>query len=187
MGLDMYLSATKYVSGYSFKGDKNMNEYKHLVTRYGVESFVDPDTPSGAVEFTVGYWRKANQIHKWFVDNVQNGEDDCKSYYVGREQLKELRDLCKKVLESTELVPGEIHNGTIYNAEHPLGEMQIEPGKVLKNPAVAQELLPPQEGFFFGGYDYDEWYWEWLEETVKIIDRVLRMDKNWEFEYRSSW
>ena len=25
----------------------------------------------------VGYWRKANAIHGWFVRNVQNGKDDC--------------------------------------------------------------------------------------------------------------
>lgn len=24
----------------------------------------------------IGYWRKANHIHKWFVDKVQGGDDD---------------------------------------------------------------------------------------------------------------
>ena len=37
----------------------------------------------------VGYWRKANQIHKWFVDNVQDGVDDCGEYKVTKEQLIE--------------------------------------------------------------------------------------------------
>ena len=31
-----------------------------------------------------GYWRKANQIHKWFVDNVQGGIDDCRPYPVSQ-------------------------------------------------------------------------------------------------------
>lgn len=44
------------------------------------------------------YWRKANQIHNWFVQNVQNGEDDCQAYRVSTEQLQELRDLCEEVL-----------------------------------------------------------------------------------------
>ena len=44
------------------------------------------------------YWRKANAIHKWFVDNVQNGEDDCKEYVVYPGQLVELRDACKGVI-----------------------------------------------------------------------------------------
>jgi hypothetical protein len=38
----------------------------------------------------VMYWRKANQIHKWFVDNVQDGVDDCKEYWVSEEKLQEL-------------------------------------------------------------------------------------------------
>ena len=41
------------------------------------------------------YWRKANAIHKWFVENVQEGVDDCGEYEVTVEQLTELRDLCK--------------------------------------------------------------------------------------------
>ena len=44
------------------------------------------------------YWRKANAIHKWFVDNVQNGVDECEEHYVSREQLTELRDLVLEVL-----------------------------------------------------------------------------------------
>ncbi len=55
----------------------------------------------------VMYWRKANHIHGWFVDNVQQGRDECQESYVETDQLKELRDLCKKVLETknTDLFP----------------------------------------------------------------------------------
>lgn len=42
------------------------------------------------------YWRKENHIHNWFVNNIQNGEDDCGKYQVTREQLRELIDLCKR-------------------------------------------------------------------------------------------
>lgn len=52
----------------------------------------------------VGYWRKENAIHKWFVENVQNGVDDC--YYhteVTREHLDELRDVCHQVLCNPDL------------------------------------------------------------------------------------
>jgi hypothetical protein len=45
------------------------------------------------------YWRKANQIHAWFVKNCQEGEDDCGHYYVGREQLQELRELILQALK----------------------------------------------------------------------------------------
>ena len=38
------------------------------------------------------YWRKANQIHGWFVKNVQNDNDDCGLYEVSIDQIKKLRD-----------------------------------------------------------------------------------------------
>lgn len=53
-----------------------------------------------AVTVELIYWRKANAIHKWFVDNVQNGEDDCNSYYVTHGDLESLRETILKVLES---------------------------------------------------------------------------------------
>ena len=52
------------------------------------------------VEEEVMYWRKANQIHNWFVNNVQDGKDDCGSYYVSFEQIKELYYLVQRVRES---------------------------------------------------------------------------------------
>ena len=55
------------------------------------------------VVFIVAEWRKDNQIHKWFVDNVQDGVDDCKYYYVSREKIQQLIRLCVKVLENKEL------------------------------------------------------------------------------------
>ena len=35
-------------------------------------------------------WRKANAIHRWFVENVQQEEDDCGVYEVTYDQLKRL-------------------------------------------------------------------------------------------------
>lgn len=45
----------------------------------------------------VGYWRKANAIHRWFVENVQKGDDDCRAYDVDREQLEALLKLCTNI------------------------------------------------------------------------------------------
>lgn len=46
------------------------------------------------------YWRKANHIHQWFVQNVQNGVDDCGDYPVSVEKLKELLEKCMQVLKN---------------------------------------------------------------------------------------
>lgn len=41
-------------------------------------------------------------IHHWFVENVQDGYDDCKTYEVSDTQLLELIDTCKDVLQNPE-------------------------------------------------------------------------------------
>jgi hypothetical protein len=136
---------------------------------------------------TVAYWRKANQIHNWFVENVQDGNDDCKDYYVSRKQLEELRDTCKAVLLSAKLVAGKVVNGQTVTKEGGLQDI-VEEGETIEDPSVAQKLLPTQRGFFFGNTDYNHWYVEDLKQTVEQIDAaLLRFGEGWEFEYQSSW
>jgi hypothetical protein len=54
--------------------------------------------PDGyAIAWTAFYWRKANAIHRWFVDFVQDGVDDCDRYAVHPELAAELVDRCEKV------------------------------------------------------------------------------------------
>lgn len=104
MGLDMYLNAKRYLSDYRDADapakDAILQQFPELNAYLEEESEANPVT---GVVARVGYWRKANQIHSWFVQNVQNGEDDCKSYYVGREQLQELKTLCERVLADNSL------------------------------------------------------------------------------------
>ncbi len=136
----------------------------------------------------VGYWRKANQIHNWFVENIQNGEDDC-SYHreVTKEDLEELLDVCHEVLCNCELVDGEICNGYTYDDGNRVPIMAE--GKYVKDPSVAEMLLPSSSGFFFGGTDYDEYYVEDLRNTMDIITQILETtDFDTEMIYYiSSW
>ncbi len=51
------------------------------------------------IEEEIYSWRKANHIHKFFVDNVQEGVDNCDKYYVEQSVLLDLRDRCKLILK----------------------------------------------------------------------------------------
>lgn len=97
MGLDMYLSVQKYVSGYAFQDD-NQAQFKKCLRALGLSTKdISKDAPSMTVRVNVMYWRKANEIHNWFVTNVQNGVDECQPSHVSREKLTELLETCKKV------------------------------------------------------------------------------------------
>jgi len=148
MGLDMYLTKKVYVGA----------NYKHNKITGSIDLQTDgkpiPVNLNAVVyiEEIAGCWRKANAIHRWFVENVQNGEDNCKKYYVSEEDME---NLLKSV-----------------NA-------------VLKDHSLAPVLLPTASGFFFGKTDYDEYYFQDLEETQKILTQALSQDG--EYYYRSSW
>jgi len=155
------------------------------------DELLPPDGNFNAVVISrdVAYWRKANQIHSWFVAKVQNGVDDCGNYDVSREQLEELRDTCLKVLGGINLVDGTINNGWSYS--NGVREAITEKGKVVANPDLAKQLLPTQEGFFFGGTDYDEYYVGDLKNTIEQLDRIFAWadanDADLDFQYHSSW
>lgn len=52
----------------------------------------------------IGYWRKANAIHRFFVDKVQDGIDDCEFHReVTEEDLEELINTCHEVLDNPNL------------------------------------------------------------------------------------
>lgn len=50
--------------------------------------------------------------------------------------------------------------------------------QVLADREIAEELLPTCDGFFFGESDYDEYYFEDLQETVQIIDELEKHEMN---------
>ena len=160
MGLDQYLYAKQYLSPSERIGTERNEKYKAVISAMQAETLVDKELPSAEVALKVGYWRKENAIHQWFVNNVQSGEDDCREYMVEREQLETLKAVCETVILDHQLTGTD---------------------------DLAKSALPTQSGFFFGGTEYDHWYYEGLENTISIIDNCLKMENTWDFYYQSSW
>jgi hypothetical protein len=148
MGLDMYVTAEKYLW--------ELEEDEHEVICNKIQKAFGVDMKVKSVEFDAMYWRKANAIHKWFVDNVQDGVDDCRRHYFKFSDLLKLRMLCDQVL---------------------------------KNRHLADKLLPTQEGFFFGHYEYDEYYFGSIQDTIKMIDGLKQIGHidSFDLYYQSSW
>lgn len=137
------------------------------------------------IEIEVGYWRKANAIHRWFVDNVQNGVDECQESWVSRDKLKDLLGVCRAVMDGIHLVDGKIISG--YRYEDGKQVAMLDDGKVVANIEIAEELLPTQGGFFFGDTSYDEYYFKDIEHTIEVIEKALKLPPNWDFYYQASW
>lgn len=184
MGLDMYLTRRYYVKNWDFMKP----EEKTIITVQkgdGSPYPINIDKITNLITEEI-YWRKANAIHKWFVENVQDGEDDCKEYYVSREQLQKLLETVNTVVQSVALVDSKITNGYTFTDGKKIPI--LEDGKTIKDSAVAAELLPTGSGFFFGGTDYDEYYVEDLLHTKRELERILaEPESDGEFYYHSSW
>jgi len=161
MGLDMYLSGSRYISSYN-----PMPEETVLVeaVREGL-NLPECETPLASVETTIIQWRKANAIHKWFVDNCQEGEDKN----------------CERT--SIELPALELLHGTLAQLlDH--------------DESKATLLLPPCAGFFFGGTELDECYWNEVDRTHAVLgewidfikkDLLRKNSWGWDLYYQSSW
>jgi hypothetical protein len=99
MGLDMYLSVDLYLSHWPH----NEGELEYRKATAVIEA-LNPTVQmyDGGCGVTVKYpvlvWRKANQVHQWFVDNVQDGVDNCQSSEVSLGDLVKLRGQCRLAL-----------------------------------------------------------------------------------------
>jgi hypothetical protein len=162
MGLDQYLYASRYFSyGSDEHTPDNRNKKNQCAAICKAAGFdmVKPFTGM-SVEVEIGYWRKANAIHKWMVDNVQGGEDNCARYCLSIQQLDELLKICNDILAEQDK------------------EKQVK---------LAEDTLPPQSGFFFGCTAIDDDYMNDLKRTIEIINKAKKISKDSWFYYTSSW
>jgi hypothetical protein len=161
MGLDMYLNKKTYIGA----------NFEHRKVKGKVEITIGEKRQKVNIKFNrlseisehVGYWRKANAIHAWFVREVQNGVDECQEANVPLKKLEELLAICVKIVKN-------------------------------KSAKVADKLLPPQSGFFFGNTAIDDWYYNDLKNTIKILRPLIKEIKAEqklgtypEVFYQSSW
>lgn len=135
MGLDMFLYGIE-------------NATKKFIDRKGNEI-----TKRQIIKTEEIYWRKANQIHGWFVENVQYHNDDCGYYPVTKDELKELKSCCKDVLKNKNMAKQLLptYSGCFFGS-YEYDEYYFEQIKFTKN--QIEEILEKD-------YDYFEYVSSW--------------------------
>ena len=191
MGLDMYMYSAKKVKGLNAKDYERAD---NAVSSLNVqESFIPKvresikgkskqifDELDSSVKVRgyymcwysifedIGYWRKANAIHNFFVQECQNGVDECQLSIVKKTHLKDLLKRCKRAMS--------------------LKDIYLNDG-IIKDGEGIETFLPTTSGFFFGGTEFNEWYFNDVEETIDLITKVLKETdfKTQIIFYRASW
>jgi len=159
MGLDMYLRATRYFGYFDFPqipASEDQAIIKNLVGFLPELGEVNGIT----IKFEMGYWRKFQDLHDWFVENIQDGNDNCEEYFVSNEALELLLVEIRKILD--------YHNNKNETNEELRGEPEVIMGTT-------------------NYIDYDEYDLEIVERTEKTIIRCLALPPNYSIEYLSSW
>ena len=108
------------------------------------------------------YWRKANQIRRWFVDHIDefDVDDNLEQYDVSKELLEELKKDIEYVLS------GETEDERLDRA---------------------YETIPTSSGFFFGDTSYDEYYFDNLRYTLESLEEILDEWQDWYEVYYTEW
>lgn len=154
-----------HLKGHLYIGGKTYKEVEGSVKGVVNDSILDiPLDEIDEISIEIGYWRKANSVHGWFVRNLAEGVDDCSQIIVSEEDFKNLQSACKQALAE----------------------------ETLKDKPLSKKLLPVQEGFFFGSDRYDGYYYDDLRDTLLIIDEVFEFLTKYEdfyptIIYQASW
>ena len=164
MGLDMYFYARKttYKSFSKWDNSDRANEVNYPEDLKTFSDYIcNRNFKSVQTEtiYQIGYFRKFNALHSYIVKTFANGIDNCQDIILYKEDVEQI----KKVLDD------------VLNAHQ-----QVE---------KAKELLPTQSGFFFGGTDYDEFYFEDVKVAADLMQSLLC---NFDFDkyqliYEASW
>lgn len=91
----------------------------------------------------VGYFRKVNFLVSFFGEMIGRDVENLEPINVSKEMCEELLDRCNKVLENKD------------------------------NESVAEELLPVCPGFFFGNYEYNEYYYDAVNNVKNFLESDL--------------
>lgn len=62
--------------------------------------------------------------------------------------------------------------------------------EVKENPSLKESVMPTTPGFFFGGTEYDTYYFEDIDYTIKVIEDLIAEyegEDNFDVYYSSSW
>ncbi len=176
MGLDMYLFKIKKGDERFIKDNKQQNNSDYWFFHFLLTSDYEAATTDERMPFKVelpqkrgdkkgyelvGYLRKVNSIHNWFVNNVQGGIDDNLWHKVSKQNFLDLLETCNTVLNSCKLPPSAVLTTDNYYRQ------------AITNQAIAKKLLPTKDGNFFGSLEYDGMYLRDLQVTVKIIEDIL--------------
>lgn len=203
MGLDMYLY--RYPKS---KTREQINKESEDLWKNGIEEW-----QSGFMDvYQVAYWRKVNFLHGWIVRNLADGVDECQEITIGKEDFETLNELvgkaCDIILKSNLIPQKDVAPDGSWVAKYVNDDSKpivpfkwndnekridgIDEGIAYKLDEDAcgelSEILPFEEGFFFGSCMYGVHYaWSMLELRGTLAKILEDYSDDYDYVYEASW
>ena len=157
MGLDIYFHKTKRTEWKRFQNE--LSDYENLPQ----DKRNEEENPYRDFEpEEIGYFRKVNFLMSFF-----NYEDNCEYKEITRERLQALRDACAEIAKMKPVrieITRYDYGGTDEVKDYSLADKER-----------CAELLPTQSGFFFGGTDYDKWYFADVKDCLRQMKKFRKL------------
>lgn len=199
MGLDMYLC--RHPKG---ETEAQRDALQRKLWREGFYAYKEKYSDVREI----AYWRKANFLHGYIVKEYAGGEDECQEIPLDIEDIKSILDRVKAVWDILEkgflceAEPVKDKDGLIERCEFKEGGKReaikdydfahhVFGGYWLVDERTAErcrELLPPCDGFFFGGQSIGKRYTYNVWDTVRQLEKAIREDNgSYQYVYQASW
>ena len=136
-----------------------VNYYRAFFTKKHFHKEYDGDIEGFSIFAQAARIVKANQIFRWFIENVMNGNPDREHYEVTEHQLADLLSTCRRVQHDFRLVSNDEYYGKQFSVDE----------------LVAKQHLPLMEEtcYFFGTNQYDTVYATNVIKTLEVIKHIL--------------
>ena len=159
MGLDMYLYKKHYYGG-KYKVEEKGKENSHTMTLSG-KFVTENDIDVNRVTYIT------EDVMTWRKVNAIH------AWFIRN---------CSNDGETDDCSP-------LYVSVEQLKELLKACHNVIADTTKAKELLPPQEGFFFGNIEEDKYYFDELKRTVVELEKLFEKSASnlAEYEYQASW
>lgn len=151
MGLDMNLYRRVDVSDCMTMTGEKGERVEQVILNGQCDKTVGRSTRY-QITTNVCYWRKFNALHKYMRDHFgRESEDNCVDMFLNiddiRKLLMELKNLVKQI--------------------------KLDKDGIITNQEICEEILPPEDGFFFGSTALDSYYVEDIKDTIEMLGRVI--------------
>ena len=107
----------------------------------------------------IAYFRKVNFLQGYFENKYPDKNLNCEYVRIQKEDVEDIIERCNNILEHVTFSEDKSLEGVIWSP---------------KAVEIAKKEMPIKEGFFYGSYEYDSWFFDDVKEVKEVFEKILK-------------